>query len=85
MREYDEEALLKKVGGAFRLSALIQKRLRELHRGDKPLVSGKFSSLLDIVVEEILQDKISLEPVSEEGASLERNLREELQGEGEPS
>jgi len=85
MREYNEEVLLNKVGGKFKLSALIQKRLRELYRGDKPLVSGKFSSPMDIVLEEILQDKINLEPASEEVESPEGETQEEIEGEIGPT
>jgi len=52
--------LVKKVGGAFRLTALIQKRLTELIRGSRPLIENtENKTQLEIVVEEILQDKIT--------------------------
>ena len=54
------EAAMAKVGGRFRLTVLIQKRIRELHRGAPKLVECTSPDLLDVVLEEILQDKISL-------------------------
>ena len=57
-----EEAIVNKVGGRFKLTALIQKRLIELMDGARPLVerSGNMTDL-EVVVQEILQDKISID------------------------
>jgi len=68
-----EETIVNKVGGRFKLSTLIQKRLVALHRGARPLVELQTRNLMEIVVEEILQDKIYLDSsgkpaVSENGA-----------------
>ena len=52
--------IVNKVGGRFKLTALIQKRLDELMQGARPLiedVEGK--TQLEIVIQEILQDKIA--------------------------
>jgi DNA-directed RNA polymerase subunit omega len=54
--------LVRKVGGRFKLTALIQKRIMELMQGSRPLiedVEGK--SQLEIVVEEIKRDKIAID------------------------
>jgi DNA-directed RNA polymerase subunit omega len=56
-----EEEIVNKVGGRFKLSTLIQKRMVALNRGAKPLVYVKSASDMAIVVQEILQDKISLD------------------------
>jgi DNA-directed RNA polymerase subunit omega len=56
-----EEEIVNKVGGRFKLSILIQKRMRALNQGAKPLVALKSSTHLAIVVQEILQDKIDLD------------------------
>jgi DNA-directed RNA polymerase subunit omega len=51
--------LVNKVGGRFKLTALIQKRLAELISGSRPLIEdteGKTN--LEIVVQEIKEDKI---------------------------
>ena len=50
----------KLVGGKFKLSTLMQKRLVELMRGAPKLVNGGSTSLHEIVVDEILQGKIWL-------------------------
>ena len=56
-----EEEIVNKVGGRFKLSALIQKRLVALNRGARPLVELKTKDLMQTVVQEILQDKIFLD------------------------
>lgn len=62
----------KKVGGKFKLSTLMQKRLVELMRGSPKLVNSGITNPHEIVVEEILQGKIELgEPQPEEKAKVE--------------
>ena len=56
----------KLVGGKFKLSTLMQKRLVELMRGAPKLVNGGATSLHEIVIEEILQGKIWLGDPGEE-------------------
>jgi len=54
--------LVKKVGGRFKLTALIQKRLMELMQGSRPLIEdSEGMSQLQIVVEEIKRDKITID------------------------
>lgn len=54
--------LVKKVGGRFKLTALIQKRLMELMQGGRPLIeNSEGMSQLQIVVEEIKHDKIAID------------------------
>ena len=59
-----EEAIVNKVGGRFKLSTLIQKRLVALNAGARPLVDLDTNDKLQIVIEEILQDKIYLDTSS---------------------
>ena len=59
--ELKEEAIVNKVGGRFKLSALIQKRLQALQKGARPLVEVRGDDKLTIVIQEILQDKIYLD------------------------
>jgi DNA-directed RNA polymerase subunit omega len=61
----------KKVGGKFKLSTLMQKRLIELMRGAPKLVDLGAASLHEIVVDEILQGKIWLGEAGEEGEGPE--------------
>ena len=54
--------IIKKVGGKYRLTALIQKRLDELMQGARPLIEDtQGKTQLEIVVQEILQDKITVD------------------------
>jgi DNA-directed RNA polymerase subunit omega len=56
-----EEWIVNKVGGRFKLSALIQKRMVALNSGARPLVDLKTKFPMEIVIEEILQNKIYLD------------------------
>ena len=59
-----EEEIVNKVGGRFKLSTLIQKRLVALNGGSRPLVDARTDDKMAIVVQEILQDKIFLDSSS---------------------
>ena len=59
--ELREEEIVNKVGGRFKLSTLIQKRLVALNAGARPLVDMKTDNKMQIVIQEILQDKIYLD------------------------
>lgn len=65
------EEIVNKAGGRFKLCALIQRRLEQLIDGSRPLVERDGRSDLEVVIEEILQDKITLQfDESGEGAAL---------------
>lgn len=59
--ELKEESIVKKVGGRFKLSMLIQKRLVQLNQGSRPLVDLSTQDKMHIVMQEIIQDKIYLD------------------------
>jgi len=59
--ELKEEAIVNKVGGRFKLSTLIQKRMVALNKGARPLVDVRGGDKMAVVVQEILQDKIFLD------------------------
>ena len=61
LEELKEEEVVSKVGGRFRLSSLIQKRMVALNRGAKPLIEVNTKDLMEVVIQEILQDKIYLD------------------------
>ena len=48
------------VGGRFRLTALLQKRIRELVRGGRPLVECDTHDYTEIALAEVLAGKIEL-------------------------
>lgn len=56
-----EEIIVNKVGGRFKLSALIQKRMVAINSGARPLVDLKTKFPMEIVIQEILQNKIYLD------------------------
>ncbi len=73
LEELKSDEIINKVGGKFKLAALVQKRMGELLQGSRPLIEqteGK--TMLEIVVQEILQDKIAIE-----GSPLDNNSQKE--------
>jgi DNA-directed RNA polymerase subunit omega len=59
--ELKEEKIVNKVGGRFKLSTLIQKRMIALNQGARPLVESRYGDKMSIVIQEIIQDKIFLD------------------------
>jgi DNA-directed RNA polymerase subunit omega len=59
--ELREEKIVNKVGGRFKLSTLIQKRLVALTKGAPALVDMSTEDKMKIVIREILEDKIYLD------------------------
>jgi len=55
------EDIVNKVGGRFKLSTLIQKRLVAINGGSRPLVDIDTDDKMEIVIQEILADKIYLD------------------------
>jgi DNA-directed RNA polymerase subunit omega len=62
IEELKNTKLVEKLGGRFKLTALVQKRLLELMQGGRPLIEDtEGKSQLEIVVEEIKRDKITID------------------------
>ena len=61
IEELKEERLIKKVGGRFKLSSLIQKRLVYLNKGARPFIESDKKDKLSVVIQEIIEDKIYLD------------------------
>jgi DNA-directed RNA polymerase subunit omega len=56
------DEIVHKIGGRFKLTALIQKRLVEIIDGARPLVDRHQGMTdLEVVIQEILQDKITID------------------------
>ena len=68
------EEIIDKVGGRFKLCALIQRRLEQLVEGARPLIERDGRSDLELVIEEIMQDKITLMYQSEQGQQVAPTL-----------
>jgi DNA-directed RNA polymerase subunit omega len=62
IEELKSTDIVNKVGGRYRLTALIQKRLSELMEGGRPLIEdSRGKTQLEIVIQEILQGKIAVD------------------------
>jgi DNA-directed RNA polymerase subunit omega len=60
--ELKNTKLIEKLGGRFKLTALVQKRLLELMQGGRPLIEDtEGKTQLEIVIEEIKRDKITID------------------------
>jgi DNA-directed RNA polymerase subunit omega len=56
------DEIVNKIGGRFKLTALIQKRLVELMDGARPLVDRLPGMTdLEVAIQEILQEKITID------------------------
>ncbi len=62
-----KDELVIKVGGIFRLTALVQRRLKELIEGSRPLVDPTGKNLIEVALEEIAQGKIIIDYDKTEG------------------
>ena len=66
LEELKSEEIVAKVGGRFKLVALIQKRMQELLQGGRPLIDDtEGRTMLEIVAQEILQDKITIKGLAQ--------------------
>lgn len=53
--------IVDKLGGRFKLATLIQRRWAELVQGARPLIEREGRSDLELAIEEILQEKITID------------------------
>ena len=79
LEEFKEEEIVNKVGGRFKLSSLIQKRLVALNRGARPLLELQTKNQMEVVVAEIMHDKIFLDAsgelaINEDGTPIEPDV-----------
>ena len=77
--ELKEEAIVRKVGGRFKLSTLIQKRMVQLNQGARPLVETNESDKMAIVLQEILNDRIFLDTSNNVGIANTPDLGEAIE------
>lgn len=72
IEELKSTELVNKVGGRFKLTALIQKRLDELVQGARPLIEdAEGKTMMEIVIQEILQDKITIDIQDSKGEQVD--------------
>lgn len=80
IEELKEEEIVNQVGGRFKLSTLIQKRMIALNQGARALVDGRGLDKMSIVIQEIRQNKIYLDM---SGKLQTSEPTEEIEAEGE--
>ena len=75
LNELINTEIVNKVGGRFKLTALVQKRMSELLQGSRPLIEDtEGKTMLEIVIEEVRQDKITIEGSNAGGKGSEKRL-----------
>ena len=62
IEDLKNNVIVNKVGGRFKLTALLQKRVVELSQGARPLIEDtEGKTMVEIAVEEIKLDKIEID------------------------
>lgn len=74
------DEIVDKVGGKFKLCTLIQKRVVQLMDGARPLVERNGRSDIEVAIEEILQDKITLYQPTQREMAAATGANGELEG-----
>ncbi len=75
MDKSEIDGLAEKFGGRFKLTVLIQKRVRELVKGAGRLVESDKKNLIDVAMDEIRAGKVSWEglPVDDDGKKSKKD------------
>ncbi len=60
-----DDDIIDKVGGRFKLAALVQQRWLELIQGSRPMVDPKGLTEMEVVIREIEEGKIEFEEPQE--------------------
>lgn len=58
---FRSDEIIKKVGGRFKLAALIQRRWIQLMQGARPMVETRGLTDMEVVVKEIMEGKIEVD------------------------
>ena len=63
---FRNDDIIDKVGGRFKLCALIQRRWVQLLQGARPMVESQGLTDLEVIVKEIMEGKLEMEQVSKD-------------------
>jgi len=69
IEDLKNEDIIRQVGGRFKLTALIQRRWKELLMGARPTIEPGKMTPIEIAVREIAEGKIKFEEPSDRDAS----------------
>jgi DNA-directed RNA polymerase subunit omega len=58
---FRHDDLVNKCGGRFKLASLVQRRWLQIMQGARPMVETEGLTDIEVVVQELLEDKISFE------------------------
>ena len=61
MNKSEIDELAEKIGGRYRFTVLLQKRVKELTRGAVRLIESDAKNLIHVAMEEIKQGKVGIE------------------------
>jgi len=61
-----DDDIIEKVGGRFKLAALIQKRWQQLIQGSRPMVKTEGLTAMEVIIREILEGKLEMELPTED-------------------
>jgi DNA-directed RNA polymerase subunit omega len=85
LEELLSQELIKKVGGRFKLAALVQRRMTELLQGSRPLIENAENlTMMEIALQEILQDKITIDTATYERRPAETIIERRDDDDDEP-
>lgn len=73
IEELRHDDLMKKVGGRFKLAALIQRRWLELLQGARPMVDPSGLTDMEVVIQEIVEGKVEMQSPAEDEVDGEKN------------
>ncbi len=59
--ELKNDDLINRFGGRFRLTAVVQKRWRQLLQGARPMVEPEGLTELEVVIQELVEGKIEID------------------------
>jgi len=69
-----DDEIVRKLGGRFKFTSLVQHRVRELMEGARPLVEREGRSDFEIAVQEVVEGKIEYQTLEEQQAENEALL-----------
>ena len=61
-----DDDIINQLGGRFKLTALIQRRMVQLLRGARPMIDEEGLTLIELVVREIMEGKVKPRVIEEE-------------------
>ena len=69
-----DDEIVRKLGGRFKFTALVQHRIRELMDGARPLVEREGRSDFEIAIQEVVEGKIEYQTIEQQQAEDEAKL-----------